>query len=507
MEDPDGLINGDGGNSDASGMSDDYLSGGDVKEPVPEEAPAQEKASVRFTPMLLLLVLVAAAGGFLFGYDTSAIGGALYFIGLERKAAGLPPLSSFMMGLIPAATPFGAVFGALSGGFWADRYGRKPAVMLAGVVFTLGAGIMAFSVDEAMLVAGRFVVGLGVGLVSMVVPVYLAESSPESVRGAVVALNILFVTAGQFFAYCANLVLADVPNQWRWLLGISAVPAVLQFVGMMFLHETPRWLVSQGLLADAKRALTAVRGDPAVAARDVREICIAVKSEPRGTFRELFFEWANRRALLLACGVLVLQQLCAINTVMYYVPKILQMSLPPDANIPLWSLLPAGTNAFGTVIGMLLVDSIGRRLLLLSSLTGVVLTLCLFAIVAMLAPSVTVWALVLYLLAFAPGLGPVPWAISSEIFPVKVRGLGTSISTAANWLSNFVISVTFPIVADGLGLGTTFFGYATLAVGSWLFVFFLLPETKGLTLEEVQVMLRENPYPTRFCRRKLKVRV
>jgi SP family myo-inositol transporter-like MFS transporter 13 len=507
VEDPDGLINGDGSTTDG-GPSEDYFSGGEVKEPVPEEPlSVGANGSVQFTPMLALLVLVAAAGGFLFGYDTSAIGGALLFINEELRMANLPPLSATMMGIIPAATPLGAVFGALSGGFWADRYGRRPAVMLAGVIFTLGAAIMAFSVGSIMLIVGRLVVGLGVGLVSMVVPVYLAESAPESIRGAIVTLNILFVTGGQFFAYCCNVFLKDVPYQWRWLLGISAVPAIMQFIGMMFLHETPRWLVSQGLLADAKRALTAVRGDAAVAAREVREICIAVKNEPRGTLRELVFDWTNRRALLLACGVLVLQQACAINTVMYYVPTILTDSLP-TGNVPLWSLLPAGTNALGTVVGLLLVDRIGRRLLLLASISGVAVTLLGFGLVAQFNKPLEVWALVLYLLAFAPGLGPVPWAVSSEIFSVKVRGLGTSISTAANWLSNFVISITFPIIVAAVGLPATFFGYAVLAVASYFFVFFLLPETKGLTLEEVQTMLRDNPYPTRFCtRRRLKVRV
>lgn len=497
-EDPDNMIS-------PSSSDADIFSGGEMDGPINGEQVAFSELphkSSKITPRLVLLVVVAAVGGFLFGYDTSAVGGALQFIKVERQQEGLPPLSPFMLGLIPAATPFGAVFGALCAGILADRFGRKPTVMLASVVFTMGAGVMAFSPDVWVLVVGRLIVGVGVGIVSMTVPVYLSECSPESIRGAVVSINVLFITTGQFCAYVISLLLANADYQWRWILGLSGVPAILQFVGMLFLTETPRWLITQGLLADAKRALISIRGDAAVAARDVREICIAVKSEPRGTLAELVLDWVNRRALLISCGVLILQQLCAINTVMYYVPEILALS--GTTNVPLWSLLPAGTNAIGTVVGIVLVDRMGRRWLLLTSIVGVILTLLAFGLVSKFTPQYTVWTLVAYLLAFSPGLGPVPWAISSEVFSVKIRGLGMAIATASNWLANFVISVTFPIFTDDIGLANAVFGYCILAVGTFVFVFFLVPETKGKTLEEVQVMLKENPYPTRACSRNRK---
>lgn len=432
------------------------------------------------------------------------IGGALLFIEQDWS------LSPFLKGLIPAATPLGAAFGALYGGWSLDTFGRKPTIMKACVVFTLGAVLMAFAPEVTVLTIGRFVVGVGVGLVSMAVPVYLSESAPERFRGAIATLNVLFITTGQFISYVVDLALFNVPNyQWRWMLGISAVPAVLQFVGMLFLLETPRWLISKGMLGEAKRALTVIGGDPAAAARDLRDICVAVKSEPRGSVYELFSDSTNRRALLIACGLLILQQVCAINTVMYYVPQILQASgicanlqgSECDKTVLLWSLLPAGTNSLGTVVGMLLVDRAGRRGLLLGSIAGVILALLGMGLTSIYASQHLVWAVVAYLICFSPGLGPVPWAVAAEIFPIKVRGLGMSVATASNWLANFIISVTFPLLTESIGLSNAMFGYMAFATFTFVFVYFLLPETKGLTLEEVTALLRENHEPVPFWKK------
>jgi MFS family permease len=260
-----------------------------------------------------------------------------------------------------------------------------------------------------------------------------------------------------------------------------------------------------------------------VAARDLRDICIAVKNEPKGSLRELVTEGANRRALIVACGVLVLQQLCAINTVMYYVPSILEdvlnlqqacapsdvaCRLQADCGIALWSLLPAGANALGTVVGLFCVDRFGRRPLLLVSLLTVTVSLVGFGVVYTFAPPVvSVVLLVVYLLCFSPGLGPVPWALSSEVFAIKIRMMGVSIATACNWLSNGIVSVSFPPLSVAIGLSNTFYMYAAFALGSLAFVFLIVPETKQKTLEQVQTMLKESPYPTKYFGSKRRIRL
>ena len=531
VEDPDSLLTPVRGTDKLELLSDDgysFESGGEGSGPLHvsvENLSGSRSSAWRSTPQLALLVGVAASGGLSFGYDTSAIGGAMLFLEAELQANGIAPLSPFMQGLIPAATPFAAVVGALLGGLlFPDKYGRKVTIMLACVIFVLGSAMMAFTPNVTwFLVLGRIAVGLGVGLTSMVVPTFLAESAPEAIRGAVVTVFILFVTVGQFAAYALNNLLCTSTFNWRWTLGLSAVPATLQFVGMLFVAESPRWLVAQGQLGEAKRALTAIRGDAAVASRDLRDICVAVKNEPKGSLRELMAEGANRRALMIACGVLVLQQLCAINTVMYYMPSILQdvlklqqacgqhdpaCNLRADCQISLWSMLPAGANALGTVVGLFCVDRFGRRPLLIASLLSVAVSLVGFGLVYTFAPPLaSVALLVVYLLCFSPGLGPVPWALTAEIFAIKVRMMGVSIATACNWLSNGVISVTFPPLVAKLGLASAFYLYALFAIASLVFVFLIVPETKQKTLEQVQSMLKEQPYPTKYFGSKRRIRL
>ena len=358
-----------------------------------------------------LIAGVCALGGLLFGYDIGVISGALLFI--EEDLA----LSTFLQSVVVSVLLVGAVVGALAGGPLSDRYGRRRIVMLAAIIFVvvaIGAGL---SPGVGALIAFRFVLGLGVGLASLIVPLYIAEISPADVRGGLVSLNQLMITIGILAAYLVNYALAEA-EAWRWMLALAAVPAVILGVGMFFLPETPRWLVSQDLTEKARAVLTRTRG----ATRVDDELADIERVENQ---EEEVFGLVGMIISLVLLGLAF--------------------------------LLPA-----------------------LSGVVGVLSTVCLMLFVA----------------SFAVSLGPVFWLMISEIYPLKVRGSAMSVATIANWASNFVVALTFLSLVEALGQTATFWLYALVSIGAWFFVYFLVPETKGRTLEKIEEDLRQNVVTT-----------
>lgn len=445
-----------------------------------------------FSAYVLALSLFAGIGGFLFGYDTGVISGALLLIEQDFEN-----LTSFDKELIVGAAVAGAAVGALISGILNDFLGRKRVILGSCVVFVAGAGVMAAAPGLKILVMGRIITGLGIGLASQTVPVYIAEAAPESVRGSLVSLDVFLITGGQFVSYVVDALFLNVNGTWRWMLGLSAIPAIIQFIGMLFLPDSPRWLVANDSPEKALEILRKTRRDPEIATKELKSIEDTVQQEKeliqalkRNRYIEIFVNPSLRRAMMVGVGLQVLQQVCGINTVMYYSSTILQDAGFGDGSIAsaiYASMVVAFANMSMSLIAVAFIDKVGRRILLLGSLYGVVASLLLLGFSFYIENSwLSLVSLILYICFFAPGMGPIPWAINSEIYPLYVRAPANSIATSANWFSNLLVSISFLSIVNWIGATNTFALYSLIAVFAVFFVYFLVPETKGKTLEEIE---------------------
>ncbi|KAM1050055.1 hypothetical protein ACFX2I_031760 [Malus domestica] len=460
-------------------------------------------------PYILGLTVVAGIGGLLFGYDTGVISGALLYIKDDFEVV---KDSSFLQETIVSMALVGAIIGAAAGGWINDSYGRKKATLLADVVFAIGAVVMAAAPDPYVLILGRLLVGLGVGVASVTAPVYIAEASPSEIRGGLVSTNVLMITGGQFLSYLVNLGFTEVPGTWRWMLGVSAVPAVIQFTLMLFLPESPRWLF---LKDDKDKAVDVMSKiyDVARLEDEIDYLSSQAEEEQRKkksvSYLNVFRSKEIRLAFVAGAGLQAFQQFTGINTVMYYSPTIVQMAgIQSNQLAILLSLIVAAMNAAGTVLGIYLIDHFGRKKLALSSLSGVIVSLVILSGAFFFQSSgstsviygyIAVIGLALYIAFFAPGMGPVPWTVNSEIYPEAYRGICGGMSATVNWVSNLIVAQTFLSVAESVGTGATFLILAVVAVIAFIFVIVYLPETKGLTFEEVERIWKERAWGSSGC--------
>ena len=437
---------------------------------------------------------ITATGGLLFGYDTGVISGALLFIRQE-----FAPLSPFMEGVIVSFLLVGAVVGALSGGPLSDRFGRRPTTLLAAVIFIAGALAVALTPNVAFLVFGRFVLGLGVGIASMIVPLYIAEIAPPESRGALVSLNQLMITIGILLSYFAGVALAPVEG-WRWMFALAVIPATFLFIGMFLLPETPRWLFEHGQANKARRVLGRILGNDEERVerqvQEIEEIRRQERQQSQAGYKELLQPWL-RPALIVGIGLAIFQQITGINTVIYYAPTILQgVGFSEGGAIAATAVGVGVVNVGFTVLALLVIDRVGRRPLLIIGLIGMTVGLVCLALVFSLGSAsgavgvLATLCLALYIASFAISLGPVFWLMISEIYPLRIRGSAMSLASVANWGSNFAVALTFPVLLATLGGGGSFWLFAVLGIVAWFFVYFLVPETKGRSLEEIEASFR-----------------
>lgn len=439
---------------------------------------------------VVFVAAVAALGGLLFGYDTGVIGGALLFVTDDFA------LSPFLQGVVVSFLLVGAVVGALVGGPLSDRIGRRRLMLAAAVVFVLGAVAAALAPNAAVLVLARFVLGLGVGVGSLVVPLYISEMAPAEVRGALVTLNNLMITVGITLSFLAGYALAPVEG-WRWMFALATLPALILGMGMLLLPESPRWLFKRGRIGEARAVLSRTRHEAAVEA-EIREIQeIERLSSERAGFGELLAPYV-RPALVVGVGLAVFQQVTGINTVIYYAPTILESTGLGAASSILATFGVGLMLVAMSIVAIVLLDRVGRRPLLLWGLVGMAVSLALlgaaFALPGLsgLVSIAATVCLALFVGSFAVSLGPVFWLMISEIYPLRIRGTAASVATMANWGSNFAVSLTFPLLLATLGATTSFWFYGVICVLAWVFSYFLVPETKGRSLEEIEADLRRS---------------
>jgi MFS transporter, SP family, galactose:H+ symporter len=441
-----------------------------------------------------LAAAFAALGGLLFGYDTGVISGALIFIKKEFA------LSIFEQELIVSIVLAGATVGALSGGGLSDRFGRRATLFATSVVFIVGAIFSAAATSVATLVIGRIIVGLGIGLACTTVPVYISEVSPAEARGWQVSLFQLAITIGILCAYLVDFAFAKA-EAWRWMLGLAVAPGVILGVGVLFLPESPRWLAKYLHPEAARAVLVRIRGTADVDAEFRDIISNLEQSEEHGRWADLLSP-AVRPALVVGVGLAIFQQVTGINTVIYYAPMIVLTAGISSASGAILATAGIGlVNVIMTIVAMWLIDRVGRRPLLLVGIAG--MTVCLGILGAafrMTAETSTVaWVAVITLMAyvafFAISLGPIFWLLIAEIYPLQIRGLAEGTAAGSNWIFNLVVSMTFLSLVQIMGPSWTFWLYGVLAIAAFIFSYYLVPETKGRTLEEIEQGWRSRRRP------------
>ncbi|KAI4132034.1 MAG: hypothetical protein LQ341_006310 [Variospora aurantia] len=462
-------------------------------------------------------------------FSTGVISSTLVSIGADLSH----PLSTLDKGLITSSTSLFALIASPLAALLADQLGRKQVVLVADILFIVGALWQAFTKSVVGMICGRSIIGLAVGGASLVVPLYISELSPSAFRGRLVTVSILFVTGGQVIAYVLGYVLAQRVHGWRWMVGLGAVPAVVQFVLLLKLPETPRWLVKAGKEDIARFVLKKIYASEANTAaeqvlKEIRREMIEEKATSKlvnpatpghddwpsltqfqNRMTELFFIGGNRRALTIACMLQALQQLCGFNSIMYFSATI--FSWLGFASPILTSLSVAVTNFVCTLFALLIIDHAGRRAILLGSIPVMIggLVLCSVSYHFLGLPpkepnlpektqisehsswaTCIVVSLVIFVCGYAIGPGNIAWQ-QSELFPLSVRSLGSGLATATNWASNFLVGLTFLPMMELLTPSWTFALYALVCLAGWVCAWKIYPETKGLELEDMRELLKD----------------
>ena len=434
---------------------------------------------------LYVIAIVASLGGLLSGYDTGVISGALLFINETWD------LTASAQGMIVSAVLIGAVIGAATNGILADIFGRKKIIMATAIIFILGSILCAFATNSLVLIASRIFVGFAVGVVNFVVPLYLSEVSPKHLGGTLVSLYQWAITAGILFSYFINAVFAHAVYNWRWMLFAGVVPGLILFVGMCFMKDTPRWLVRKGREEEAKKVFSSIEPDADVE-KEIEAVKLTLQNNNDGE-KFKFQKWMIT-PFIVGIGIMFAQICTGINTIIYYAPTIFK-SAGFDSNITaIYATTGIGVvNFLMTIVALFFTDRLGRKPLLYFGLTGVMLSLiaigCGFAFSDFFGENlkwVTVGGLVTYIICFAMSLGPIGWILVSEVFPLKIRGIAMSICTVSNFAFNFFVVYSFPILLEKIGGAWTFWGFGMVSFFCIVFVYFLVPETKGISLEKIE---------------------
>ena len=452
--------------------------------------PTTESEFVELTPAGLRKVrtwaMLITIGSFLFGFDTGIISGALLFIRDEFA------LTSFEQSAVVSVLLLGAIPGALLAGRISDRIGRRKLLAGLGGLFVVGVAIAALANGFWTLIAGRFVMGVAVGAVSAAIPTYLGEMAPTQIRGRILTLNQLLITIGLLASYLVNWAFAGA-GEWRLMFWIAAIPAVALVVACLFLPESPVWLINQGRTDEAHRILDTVTvpgGADRVIARfstTLEPPAAGVDTEPTRPGLRSLLAASVRPALFVGVILAALQQFSGINTILYYAPTIMKETGLSASNAIFYSVFIGVINVVMTVVSTRLVERLGRRPLLLLSLAGMAASIGFLGLAFFLdlSPVITLGFMLLYIVSFAIGMGPVFWVLLGEIFPSNERAVGSSAGATVNWAANFVVSLAFLPLFQGLGEAVTFWLFGLVCLAGIGFVARWVPETQGRHADEI----------------------
>ena len=438
--------------------------------------------------MAWLVAIIGSIAGFLFGYDEGIIAGSLSLLETHFQ------LTQTQIGLMTSALPFGALFGSMLIGTllasrFVSRFGRKRSLSNAGILFLAGALGAAFAPASWVLVVSRFILGIAIGIAAITTPLYLSETAPAKLRGAMIACYQLAVTIGIVCAYSVNYILIQ-HHAWRGMFASSAIPAAILVVGIFFLPESPRWLMSVGKRAEAIASLKRLRGKD-YSEQEVLDIETTLAKEPEKTNWRPLFSKPLLPVLMLGVMLFCLQQLSGINVVIYYAPQIFRDLGFPSASGQILATMGIGlVNVFVTVLALMYIDKIGRRNLLLFGFAGTFLSLGMLAVFSFydlaILDYLSVICLVLYITSFAISLGPIPYVIMAEIFPLHVRGAGMGFSSMSNWGFNGIVVFTYPMLYGYFGIQYTLGFYSLICLFGLFYTWTCMPETKNLSLETIE---------------------
>lgn len=438
---------------------------------------------------VVIIAAVAALGGILFGFDTGVISGAILFIAPEFH------LSAWANGLVVSAVLFGALVGSAVSGRFSDWFGRRNVLLVTALIFIVGTLASSWAPNATVLMLSRIVIGIAIGVASFVSPLYISEISPPQFRGALVSLNQLAITLGIVLSYAVDRLFADT-GAWRMMLAAGVIPALCLLVGLLFLPKSPRWMVLVGFPDKARVTLQKLRGTESVDA-ELYSIQESLEKSVNSSWRDLFARWV-RPAVLIALVLAFLQQCTGINTIIYYAPTIFKLAGFQSNSIAILATVGVGiANVVFTMIGLPLVDKWGRRPLLFIGLSGMALSLIMLSAGFYWQHSAGAWlpylcllAMIVYIASFAVSLGMIMWVVIAEVFPLHIRGIGTSIGVSISWGFNMIVALTFLTLIQHLGASGTFLLYAIAALIGLFFVHAMVPETKDCTLEEIEDNLR-----------------
>lgn len=434
-----------------------------------------------------MIFFFGALGGLLYGYDMGVISGALLFIKNDI------PLTSFTEGLVVSSMLVGAIFGSGFSGPLSDKFGRRKLVFMIAIIFVIGSLILAFAPNMEVLVIGRLIIGLAVGGSTAIVPVYLSEMAPTESRGSLGSLNQLMITIGILSSYLVNYAFAGMEG-WRWMVGLAVVPSLILMVGVLFMPESPRWLLEHRGEEAARKVMRLTRR-PEQIDKEMKEM-VEINRISESTWKVLSSSWL-RPTLIIGCVFALFQQIIGINAIIYYAPTIFHEAGLGSATAILGTVGIGAVNVIITIFAIMVIDKIDRKKLLVIGNIGMVASLLALAVLIEtvgLNSSFGAWIIVacltVFIIFFAFTWGPVLWVMLPELFPMRARGAATGIAALALSIGSLLVAQFFPMVSRALGIGQVFLIFAAIGIGAMIFVIKYLPETRGRSLEEIEADLR-----------------
>ncbi|MEB7825009.1 sugar porter family MFS transporter [Staphylococcus chromogenes] len=432
-----------------------------------------------------LIFFIGALGGLLYGYDMGVISGALLYLKNDI------PLTPSMQGLVVASMLFGAIFGSGFSGPLSEKLGRRRLVFIISIIFIVGTLVLALAPTVEIVVLGRFIIGLAVGGSTAIVPVYLSELAPTDARGSLSSLNQLMITIGILSSFLVNYALSPF-EAWRWMLGLAVVPSLILMIGVIFMPESPRWLLEK-------------RGEKA--ARDVMKLTYPeheidieianmkkISSISESTWDVLKSPWL-RTTIIIGSVFALLQQLIGINAIIHYAPTIFHKAGLGDSASILSTVGIGVVNVLVTIVAILIIDKIDRKKLLMMGNLGMVFSLLAMSLLIwLLGVDASVWIIIiclaLFIVFFGLSWGPVLWVMLPELFPMRARGAATGIAALVLSIGSLLVAYLFPIISSVLNVQQVFLIFAVIGIIAFFFVMKFLPETRGRSLEQIEADLR-----------------